>query len=109
VNVARPWLYAFSFLLGSYASATNAGINQWTPTGPDGGDLQAVTWLRAKEGVALAAGGDSIYRTTDSGASWNPVLTIGDPFYSRSQWIPRTLPMFSLVISTSYTVATMAA
>lgn len=62
------------------AFATHAGVNQWTPTGPDGGQVNAITWAPSQPGVALAAGGNAVYRTVDSGASWKPVLTIDSAF-----------------------------
>jgi len=68
--------------LCTYALATHAGTNLWTPTGPDGGQVDAITWLSAQSGVALAVGGNKVYRTADSGANWAPVLTVDSAFSS---------------------------
>lgn len=53
---------------------TFAGTNTWTPTGPEGGLTSAVHYLGTPVGAALAANGDSVYRSTDNGVTWTAVL-----------------------------------
>ncbi|HEU5135220.1 MAG TPA: hypothetical protein VFU13_08770 [Steroidobacteraceae bacterium] len=48
-----------------------AGVNQWTPTGPQGGSFRAVRYVG--NGVALAVSMRSIHRSTDHGVTWTHV------------------------------------
>jgi len=61
------WLVAGAIVAGS----ASAGVNQWTPAGPDGGSFRAVRYLG--NGVALAVSMRSIYRTADHGVTWTRV------------------------------------
>ena len=51
-----------------------AGTNQWTSTGPDGGWVSSVAWHPTHDGV-LFAGAGRVYRSLDSGAHWTAVST----------------------------------
>ena len=58
------WLVAAAIVAGP----ASAGVNQWTPAGPDGGSFRAVRYLG--NGVALAVTMRSIFRTADHGVTW---------------------------------------
>lgn len=55
-------------------SDTLAGVNQWTIDGPYGGRVPSILYVPGQDGVALAGAGNTIYRTTDNGRTWAPVM-----------------------------------
>lgn len=57
-------------LLASPGHFATAGINQWTPTGPEGGYSLAVAPHPTVAGLVFAAAGRAIYRSTDDGQTW---------------------------------------
>jgi photosystem II stability/assembly factor-like uncharacterized protein len=83
VHIKRACQGGYLAALSICAFASHAGTNEWTPTGPEGGQVHAITWISSQLGVALAVGGNKVYRTADSGSSWTPVLTIDSAFNSR--------------------------
>ena len=56
-------------------TTVDAGVNAWTPTGPDGGFVSSITWHPTRPGVAFASFGMRIHRTTDAGQRWMPVTS----------------------------------
>jgi photosystem II stability/assembly factor-like uncharacterized protein len=56
------------------ASSSHAGINTFTPTGPNGGWSSTVYYIPGSAGVALATNADGLFRTTDNGLSWRRVF-----------------------------------
>jgi uncharacterized repeat protein (TIGR01451 family) len=62
-----------SLLLVALATPALAGVNSWTPVGPDGGAVRAVAFHPSQPGVMFAAASYSIYRSSDSGQTWAQV------------------------------------
>lgn len=53
------------------ASATWAGVNEWTTSGPPGGTLREIAASTTQDGVLYAAYTRSFHRSTDGGATWD--------------------------------------
>src|SRR6185437_5878317 len=62
-------LLALPFLAGS--SSAVAGVDTWTPTGPNSTAVSAVAV--SPDGQGLMAAGSFVFRSTDAGASWGQV------------------------------------
>lgn len=68
------WRAALIACAGALAATqADAGVNEWTPSGPDGGFVSGVTWHPTRPGVAFATFGFRVHRTTDGGLHWTPV------------------------------------
>jgi photosystem II stability/assembly factor-like uncharacterized protein len=65
--------FATIMLLAISCAEAVAGVNSWTPVGPDGGDVRAVAFHPTVPGVVLAVVDSQIYRSTDTGMSWTLV------------------------------------
>ena len=63
----------FLFFTGM-GEPVQAGVNQWTTSGPDGGWITAVAWHPARSGVVFATS-SRVFRSLDSGAHWAAVTT----------------------------------
>src|SRR5690349_10141268 len=69
-RIALGWLVALAIVSGP----VSAGVNQWTPAGPDGGSFRDIRYLG--NGLAIAVTLRSIYRTADHGVTWTRVHDI---------------------------------
>lgn len=69
----RPSCALLLLLLAAFAAPALAGVNTWTPVGPDGGAVRAIAFHPSQPGVMFAAAGYSIYRSADRGQSWTMV------------------------------------
>lgn len=70
--IAAVGLIAMSIV---FVERAEAGMNSWTTTGPEGGSSWVVHYSKLQAGAAFASNGNTIYRTTDNGVTWNPVVT----------------------------------
>jgi photosystem II stability/assembly factor-like uncharacterized protein len=50
-----------------------AGINTFTPIGPDGGFVETIIIHPTQPSIAFALTGAGYYRSTDSGLTWSPI------------------------------------
>jgi photosystem II stability/assembly factor-like uncharacterized protein len=85
------WLLA---LLVAPTTVAVSAPNAWTLTGPEGGPASSIEYAGTTPGVALAAAGNAIYRTEDSGTTWVEVRTFGttnDVSFARDPSNPRLL------------------
>src|ERR1041384_2575495 len=75
---ARRFFVAFLTvaLLTGVAARSDAGINSWTPTGPDGGRIRVlVADPNAPATVYAGTDESGVFKTTDGGTSWAAVNT----------------------------------
>jgi photosystem II stability/assembly factor-like uncharacterized protein len=97
---ALPLAGLLILALAGGVSPAHAGINFWTPLGPDGGGISLLAASPVRPGLLFAATcGGSIYRSDNGGASWTPAsrgLNIGSglnpcPFTPFSTLLPDPL------------------
>jgi photosystem II stability/assembly factor-like uncharacterized protein len=65
----KSFFPAFALLL-LVSGGGHAGINTWTLTGPEGGEVNSVAVHPTDPSVVLASGGNGIYRSADGGVTW---------------------------------------
>src|SRR5690348_13745031 len=66
-----PWMAALASI--ACIVPAFAGVNSWTTTGPDSGDVTAIEFHPTNPQIALAATAGGMYRTADGGANWSPL------------------------------------
>jgi photosystem II stability/assembly factor-like uncharacterized protein len=74
MHARRPLVFApvFLILLLSASVPSRAGIDRWTPIGPEGGAIRALAAAPSRPGTLYAVVGlDKIYRSTDRGSTWS--------------------------------------
>ena len=67
----------FIGLLGLFAAGiADAGVNTWTPTGPEGGSIEALA-IDPHTPTTIYAGtyGSGIFKSTDGGENWTAINT----------------------------------
>jgi len=52
------------------ACSASASLAAWQHTGPQGGDTPVATFISSTPGRVIALGGNTLYRSTNDGASW---------------------------------------
>src|SRR5688500_10433543 len=62
-------LFLVPFLLLP-ASRLQAGVNVWTPIGPDGGEITALEANPRRDNVVYAGTLGGVFRSTDHGETW---------------------------------------
>ncbi|MBV8202713.1 MAG: hypothetical protein JOZ15_19015 [Acidobacteria bacterium] len=63
--------FVTALVLAAAAGPARAGVNFWTPLGPDGGNVDALAAVPAQPGVLFAGSfGGGVFRSADGGASW---------------------------------------
>ncbi|HEU4602844.1 MAG TPA: hypothetical protein VFS24_12775 [Steroidobacteraceae bacterium] len=58
------------FVLSFVFASSNAGVNTFTPLGPDGGSIVKVAFHPTNPSIAYAASSNNLYRSTDGGVTW---------------------------------------
>jgi photosystem II stability/assembly factor-like uncharacterized protein len=69
----RPLVFVpvFLILLLACAASSRAGVNRWTPAGPDAGYVRAVAMAPSRPTTLYAvAGNDRVFRSSDRGITW---------------------------------------
>jgi photosystem II stability/assembly factor-like uncharacterized protein len=61
-------------VLGHAASPANAGINQWTSNGPEGGVVITIA-INPHTPTTLYAGTNNLFKSTNGGNTWSPINT----------------------------------
>lgn len=60
-----------AWLFAAAAGPVRAGVNAWTPIGPEGGNVDALALHPARPNVLFAGSlGGGVFRSTDGGATW---------------------------------------
>ena len=68
--------FVLAVLLAALAGIASAGENTWTAHGPDGGGARVIAFDPSTPStIYVGTFGAGVFKTTDSGASWNPVDT----------------------------------
>jgi photosystem II stability/assembly factor-like uncharacterized protein len=84
LSIRHPWTRAVrglpsllrsapALLLGlaaALAAPSTAAVGEWTPLGPDGGEIRHLAGTSAQGGAVLAATPGSVFRSLDGGDSW---------------------------------------
>jgi hypothetical protein len=66
----RTLQLAAGLALSCLFTSALAGLNTWTPIGPDGGQVLGLEFHPSRAGVAYAIVEKGFYRSADNGASW---------------------------------------
>ena len=66
----RPSCRSLLLSVTALATSAGAGINQWTPTGPEGGRASIVRFDPSSPSTVYAVVSGTLFRSTDSGATW---------------------------------------
>jgi Domain of unknown function DUF11 len=70
-------LSAFVILVaGLLPGWAQAGINQWTIVGGEGGQVFGLSWHPTRNNVILASVGQHLYRSTNGGSNWSEVASL---------------------------------
>ena len=69
--MSRSLLRSLVSLLSLAAVPAWAGVNVWTPIGPDGGNVFALTAAAQQAGVLYAGTSGGVFKSADGGASWS--------------------------------------
>jgi hypothetical protein len=62
--------YAFLFMLACFADLASADIDEWSSLGPEGTRVTTLTIDPSNPAVVYIGTGDGVYKSTDSGATW---------------------------------------
>lgn len=63
-------LAALAALLPAVTAPAAAGVNRWTPIGPDGGTITALEAHPTRGNIVYAGTAGGVFKSTDSGTTW---------------------------------------
>src|SRR5436853_6641916 len=66
----RTLLSVFLRSIGLAAGPAAAGVNYWSPIGPDGGTVKILTAAPSNSGILYAGTTGGVFKSTDGGAHW---------------------------------------